>query len=351
MIDRHLNGRLKDRRSKHRRWIDSATPLRRWLRSPLLHFVLAGAVLATLQSLLWPGEPARPEPVIVDAGVLAGLTRDWARASGRTPTNAELDLLVQDWVDQELLVRQALALGLEHNDALIERRLIQNQRFVESGTRDSPLSDAELLARALALGLERTDLVVRRRLVERMREIILSGKDLSGLGGSGLSEEHDAASDDRQDSGPTLPWIRLTQLYLSRDRHGRDLAAVTTSLLEKLRGPGLRPDSPEVARLGDPFLLPRDLPRMTTDRLSARFGSGFGEAVVSLPAGQWSGPIASSYGLHLVWPHERGEQPGGRGAAEARARTEAHERASMQEALQILRRGVDVIRYDRPASP
>ncbi len=338
---------------KDRRLIDSATPIRRWLRSPLLHFVLAGAVLATLQSLLWPGEPARPEPVIVDAGVLAGLTRDWARASGRTPTNAELDLLVQDWVDQELLVRQALALGLEHNDALIERRLIQNQRFVESGTRDSPLSDAELLARALALGLERTDLVVRRRLVERMREIIVSGKDLSGLGGSGLggSEEDDAASDDREDSGPTLPWIRLTQLYLSRDHHGRDLAAVTTSLLEKLRGPGLRPDSPEVARLGDPFLLPRDLPRMTTDRLSARFGSGFGEAVVSLPAGQWSGPIASSYGLHLVWPHERGEQPGGRGAAEARARTEARERASMQEALQILRRGVDVIRYDRPAPP
>ena len=96
---------------------------------------------------------------------------------------------------------------------------------------------------------------------------------------------------------------------------------------------------------------------MTPERLSARFGAALGEAVRELPLGQWSGPVESSYGLHLVWPHESHppdddeEQSARQDASKAQVGAEAHQRASLQEALQILRQDVDVIRYDRPAPP
>jgi peptidyl-prolyl cis-trans isomerase C len=315
-------------------------------RSPLLHFLLAGAALATLQSWLWPEPPRRTEPVVVDEAVLANLTRSWSRATGRLPSDAEREVILQDWVDQELLVREAIARGLSQQDALVTRRLIQNQRFIEEGTADPPLTNAELLARARALGVERTDLVVRRRLIERMREIILSGS----LDAKSASEPNPPPE------GP--PWIRITQLYVSSDRSDRsdwsdrEPVAIATGLLEQLRSRGLRPGDPDVKHLGDAFLLPRDLPPMTEQRLAARFGTRFGEAVSELPLEQWSAPIESSYGLHLVWPHERGRQiEGDKHASDGQLRTEERQQASMQEALQILRQGVDVIRYDQPASP
>jgi hypothetical protein len=95
--------------------------------------------------------------------------------------------------------------------------------------------------------------------------------------------------------------------------------------------------------------LPRDLPPSSPSRLAARLGAGFAEAVSELPTGIWSEPIQSSYGLHLVWVHERLHAPAGGGDPARWA--EAHRRVILEEALQILRRGVDVIRYDRAASP
>jgi hypothetical protein len=312
---------------------------------PLLHFVLVGAVLAGLHALVWPKAPVRPPPVIADAATLLALEQDWVRTTGRAPTERELDLALQDWVDQELLVRAALDHGIQHTDALIQRRLIQNQRFVDEGSGAKPLGDDELLARAFALGLERSDRVVRRRLVERMREIILA-PDRHGTPGTTGDE---ASSPD--ETGPPETWIRLSQLHLSRDRRGSRLEADATELRERLRDDGLRPDAAEISSWGDPLIVPRDLPLMTRKRLAARLGAAFAEAAGAAPIGEWSGPIPGSYGLHLVWVHERHERAASTAAARAAARTEARERTSVQEALQILRRDVDVIRYDRPTSP
>ena len=51
---------------------------------------------------------------------------------------------------------------------------------------------------------------------------------------------------------------------------------------------------------GDRLLLPRRQQGLTDDRLGQVFGEGFGEAVMALAPGRWEGPVASSYGLHLV---------------------------------------------------
>ncbi len=304
-----------------------------------MHFLLLGLALYAAQALLRERDGGVPEPVVVDAATLSTLTRGWTRTTGRAPTDDEIDRLVQDHVDQELLLRAALTRDLHRTDALVTRRLIQNQRFVEA-TEDGPgATDAELLEHAYALGLERTDLVVRRRLIERMRQLIWA------------SAPAPAAPADVA-AGPGEPLLRLSHVFVSRDRHGTELDAAARQVRAELTRRRLEPDDPEVAELGDPLLLPRDLPPSTPRRLAARLGAGFAEAVSELPTGIWSQPIPSSYGLHLVWIRERLALPAGDGGRALEAeRTEARRRASLEEALQILRRDVDVIRYDREASP
>ena len=309
------------------------------LRRPLVHFVLLGLALYAAQAVWLRRDGRSPAPVIVDAATLGVLTHDWTRSTGRAPTDAEVDRLVQDHVDQELLLRAALARGLHRTDGVVTRRLIQNQRFVEATGNGPGATDAELLERAYALGLERTDLVVRRRLIERMRQIIWAAAP-------GPAMPAPVAP------SPSEPLLRVSHVFVSRDRHGAELDAAARRVRAELTGRRLEPDDPEVAALGDPLLLPRDLPPSTPSRLAARFGTGFAQAVSELPTGLWSQPIPSSYGLHLVWVGERLPPPGGTtGPSRQVERARAPHQTILEEALQILRRDVDVIGYDRPVSP
>ena len=133
--------------------------LRTLARKPLVHFMLAGAVLFGLQTLSGGRAPAAPAAVVVTAAHVEALAADWRQATGRHPSEDELERAIEDWVDRELLFRAALDQGLQRSDALVQRRLIQNQRFLEDrdslrvpyriGVRPShdPLHDRHVLGR------------------------------------------------------------------------------------------------------------------------------------------------------------------------------------------------------------
>ena len=58
--------------------------------------------------------------------------------------------------------------------------------------------------------------------------------------------------------------------------------------------------------LGDPFLHPADQPLQARDEIAGRFGEPRSPTrVFAAPPGAWSGPVSSSYGVHLVLVHER----------------------------------------------
>ena len=57
--------------------------------------------------------------------------------------------------------------------------------------------------------------------------------------------------------------------------------------------------------MGDPLPIPSHLPLASERELAARFGGDFAVAALALPAGEWSEPLRSTYGVHLVWVHER----------------------------------------------
>jgi hypothetical protein len=235
----------------------------RWLRAPGVHFAALGALVFAVGS--WHG--------VDDAPAAPGL--------------AALS-------DEELLEREARRLGLDRDDSGIRRRLVRNLRFLGEGAAGDEQADYE---EALALGLDASDLVVRRRLVQRL--------ELHALAWARASEPTDAelaALLAREPERFALPGrVRLTHVFLSRDRHGAGLEAADRVLARRLAS--VVPE--RAARLGDPFLLGAQLPRRTLAELAASFGDGFARAVAALPPGRWSGPIASSYGLHRVFVQER----------------------------------------------
>ena len=95
----------------------------RLLRDPLVHFLIAGAALFSLLS--WAGEDADPSSrsIAVTPEVQAGLALRFEAVMRRAPTDAELDGLIQNWVREEVLYREALRLGLDGDDAVVRKRL------------------------------------------------------------------------------------------------------------------------------------------------------------------------------------------------------------------------------------
>jgi peptidyl-prolyl cis-trans isomerase C len=213
-------------------------------REPLVHFVVLGAALFALHAAVAPPPGGRIE---VAAAFVEALRAEQRDRTGRTPDEGETRGLVERFVGEELLYREALALGLDRGDVIVRRRLVQKMELLARASVHEP-SDAELAA-------------------------------------------HLAAHPERFRAAEA---VSFRHVFVSRDRHGDAAAAKAGELLAALRG-GADP-----ATLGDPFILGASFARRTRADLEASFGASFAEAALAAPLSAWSGPIASSYGLHLV---------------------------------------------------
>lgn len=270
--------------------------VRRWLRHPLLHFVVIGAALFALRAF-WPGaEPGRlqaqREPLVVTAARIETLRADFTRRWGKPPTAQELSALIVQTLDEELLYREARLLALDYEDPSVRRRLIEKMRAVDSHPGRDP---DELVREARALGLD-DDAVIRRLLVEKMRILLAQDPQAPAF----TEEQLRDYLQRHRERFELPPAISFTQVFLSEARHGTGLKRDAQTLLRRIRA--LSP--PDAAGLSDPFLLGLRLQAWTWNRVTARFGKPFAEQVFALRPGTWSGPIESPYGLHLVWVEE-----------------------------------------------
>src|SRR5712692_8569745 len=120
-----------------------------WLRNPILHFVVIGGLLFTV-SKRWPTlygtrmSGLRRDPIVISAERIRQLQTDFARQGGIQPTNAQLQALIQEAVDDELLYREARQLRLDFQDRSIRTRLVQKMRAVSA----DPSQDEEALYRS-----------------------------------------------------------------------------------------------------------------------------------------------------------------------------------------------------------
>lgn len=225
--------------------------IRRLLREPLAHFlVLALAIFALYGAVNRNDEPRADEIVVTGAKIeqLAGL---FAKTRQRPPTTSEVKGLIDDHVKEEILYREALALGLDKDDTVIRRRLRLKMEFLSQAQAEAATpSEAEL-------------------------EDFLKGNP---------------------DQFRIEPMLAFRQIFLSPERRGEAVEQDVASVLEVLRA---KPDI-DPSTLGDPTTLPTELPLTRKASIGQIFGETFAEAVVTSPSGTWAGPFKSSFGLHVV---------------------------------------------------
>jgi PPIC-type PPIASE domain len=233
--------------------------LKRFLREPLVHFLLLGAVLFATHSMLVKRTGNEPDKIVVSQFRIDHLSEGFARTWLRAPTAEELEGLIRDYIREEVYYREAMAMGLDRDDTIIRRRLQQKLEFLSENITDfTPPTDEEL--------------------------------------GAFLQNHPDQFRSQRRFS--------FHQVYLSMERHRDNLAGDAAELLRQLKSS----NSSDTSTLGDPSLLEHQFANVETTDVAKQFGEKFASALNDLPLGEWQGPVESSYGIHLVFVDERTER-------------------------------------------
>jgi parvulin-like peptidyl-prolyl isomerase len=218
---------------------------RRWLREPLVHFLIAGTLVFWLMS-------ARPRElgerrIEVNEAVVTGLAQRFHASFRRAPSQAEIDGMIRDYVRDQVYYREALRLGLDQNDEVVIRRL---RRKMES------------LAVADAEALEPDDAELQALIDQDPARYAKEAR------------------------------FSLDQIYLGAETDA--VRKVADAALVRLREGG------SSERLGAPTPLPAQIDSLPSGQIAGQYGDSFAASLETLPLGQWSGPVVSGFGLHLV---------------------------------------------------
>lgn len=259
---------------------------------PLLHFAVLGSLLFGASEQLAPqtrpdGEPQR---IRLEAATIARMVDQFERRSREKASPSVRRALIRAWVDEELLFREALQLGLDRGDSSVARRLLEKYRPLAE---DPQRPDVELIAEARALGWVEHDIVVRRILVERVRRLLRYDPE-----GVVSQEEIDAAIASRVDVHQTPATRDFEHLFLGEVAAPgtTDMALPTTDWEIPDRGRTLQ----DLESRSQPFPLGLSFRAQDELRIASRFGKAFAQQVFAAPSGTWFGPVASSHGWHIV---------------------------------------------------
>lgn len=117
-----------------------------WLREPLLHFLLLGGLLFAIDHFI-NGQVDDPRTIVVDATVDNQARQVFKAARGREPNEDELYVLRKVWLDNEVLYREGLALGVDKGDTAIRERVIfKALSIIDANVKLPPVDDMKLRA-------------------------------------------------------------------------------------------------------------------------------------------------------------------------------------------------------------
>lgn len=231
--------------------------MRSVLREPLVHFLLIGAALFVIFEIFDDPPDTSSSRIVISASQIKFLGANFTRTWKRPPSENELKNLVDNYVREEILYREALALGLDKDDQIVRRRLNQKMEMMSS------------------------DLV---------QALTPSDEDLTNY----LADHPDRFRVD--------PRLSFNHIFLDPQKRGLALEDDAALLLEQLTEEHERGD---LSSLGDNLLIPPDINLMTTSEISRTFGGVFSKAIMELQPGTWAGPVRSGYGYHLVLVTEK----------------------------------------------
>lgn len=218
------------------------------LKEPLVQFLVLGVLVFV--AFLAIGDPEDPGAdalgrIVVDADVLSRLETTFEQTWRRAPSPGEVDRMVDGYVREEVLMREALALGLDRDDIVIRQRLRQKMEFlIQPAEAAAPPDDAVL---------------------------------------QGFVAEN-------EDAYRATAAVAFTQVFLGEHASPDDIETARAKLVA-----GAEPGTVAVRSL-----IPLVTPLSPTPVIDSGFGAGFGAAIAGLEPGVWAGPVQSGYGLHLV---------------------------------------------------
>jgi len=229
------------------------------LREPLLHFLVLGAALIIVfdQNNNWQAETE--SQIVISQADLDALASAWLKSVGRPPSAEEREQQLNLFIRQQVLAREAVAMGLDKDDA-----------------------------------------VVRNRLAKKMEYLF---EDLSFI-----PDPTDKELDEYRVAHPasfTLPAeMNFQQIFFDATLRGDNVSKEAEKVLNELQQLG---NSVDTLHLGDRSLLPYEFKRGREAQIAGMFGEKFAKQIFLLPVNTWQGPIASPYGQHLVYIHSRSD--------------------------------------------
>jgi PPIC-type PPIASE domain len=234
--------------------------IRKFLHEPLVHFLALGAVVFLLFHLTVNRDEPQDGKIVVTPGKVEQLVSGFSRTWYRPPTQRELDGLVEDYIREEVLYREALAMGLDKDDTIVRRRMRQKLEFLTEDT---------------TAAAQPTD------------------QDLQSW------------LDMHPDKFRVEPKMALSQVFFNASRRGESAFAAASKTVEQLNSAR---KSIAVTELGDTTMLPHELPLSSVGEVASVFGEEFAQQIMQLETGRWAGPVQSGYGWHLVYVSERTEE-------------------------------------------
>ena len=217
----------------------------------MVHFLALGAVLFGIGILRGDAAGPTSDRIEITPGMTERLLEGFRRTWQRPPTEDEFRGLMEDYLKEEVLYREALAMGLDRNDQIIRRRMRQKLEFLTADVVES---------------FEPTE------------------------------EDLQAHLDTNADLYRQEAVISFSQVYFQERSEAGNAEARALTALEKLReNPQTDPET-----IGDPFMFPAVHRDMREGDLSGVFGEEFASQLLELPVGEWSGPVTSAFGLHVA---------------------------------------------------
>jgi parvulin-like peptidyl-prolyl isomerase len=214
--------------------------LRRLAQDRLIWFVVLGVALFGADRLM----QMRAQNIIkINLPLVEKLVAQWEGQTERRPNARELDALIEGYIREEILVREAARLGLDNDDIIIRRRLAQKVEFLLADEADQELPDEAALRRFF---------------------------------------------DDNQsqyETPETLSW--------------RHVFADSAAAAEEMKA-ALQRDEGDWQNIGKPFMLNRQYARQSELDLSRLMGTQFAAALFAEKTGAWRGSVQSAFGWHVV---------------------------------------------------
>ena len=222
----------------------------RLAREPLVHFVLIGAAVFAAFALFSDGDEAETrDRIVVTEGRVRQLAQIFAKTWQRPPTPQELRGLLDAFVKEEVYYREAVKLGLDRDDTLIRRRMQQKMEFLSEPGEEALAADDVALQDYL---------------------------------------------DSHKDTYRVDPKLAFEQVFIKVKASEEDAAGRAAEALQALKAGG------DPAVFGDATLLPKNIPLSPLRAIERDFGEAFSKGLEAAPLGDWTGPVRSPFGLHLV---------------------------------------------------